>query len=81
MRNLAAALDDPQTDINGMKLRLMQDSGDELRVVGSPVHLSDDGFALRLPPPIVGAHGAAVLVENGYDADAIAALRAKGVLA
>jgi crotonobetainyl-CoA:carnitine CoA-transferase CaiB-like acyl-CoA transferase len=81
VRNLAAALDDPQTEINGMKLRLPQDSGDELRVVGSPVHLSDDGFALRLPPPRLGVHGADVLAELGYAADAIAALRTEGVLA
>ena len=64
-----------------MKLRLPQDGGDELRVVGSPVHLSDDGFALRLPPPHVGADGADVLTELGYDSGAIAALRAEGVLA
>ena len=58
VRSLPVALDDPQTGINGMKLVAPQDSGDELRVVGSPVHLSDDGFALRMPPPRVGAHGA-----------------------
>ncbi len=81
VRNLQAALDDPQTEINGMKLRMKQDSGDELHVVGSPVHLSDDGFALRLPPPRVGAHGADVLTELGYAPEAIAGLRAEGVLA
>jgi formyl-CoA transferase len=81
VRNLQTALDDPQTEINGMKLRMRQDSGDELRVVGSPVHLSDDGFALRLPPPHIGADGADVLAECGYDSDRIAALRAEGVVA
>jgi len=81
VRNLQAALDDPQTAINGMLLEAPQDSGDTLRVVGSPVHLSDDGFALRMPPPRVGAHGTAVLSEYGYSAEAIAGLRSKGVLA
>ena len=81
VRNLLAALDDPQTDINGMKLATTLDDGSELRVIGSPVHLSDDGFALRLPPPRVGAHGAAVLAEHGYDAAEIAAMQAQGVLA
>jgi formyl-CoA transferase len=81
VRNLQAALEDPQTEINGMKLSLALEGGGELRVIGSPVHLSDDGFALRLPPPQVGAHGAAVLAEHGYDAAAIAALQEKGVLA
>jgi crotonobetainyl-CoA:carnitine CoA-transferase CaiB-like acyl-CoA transferase len=81
VRSLLAALDDPQTEINGMTLRKAQDSGDELRVVGSPVHMSDDGFALRLTPPRLGADGAALLAELGYDAGAIAALRTEGVLA
>jgi len=80
VRNLLAALDDPQTEINGMKLSMAQDSGDDLRVIGSPVHLSGDGFSLRLPPPRVGADGTDVLAELGYDAGAIVALRAEGVL-
>ncbi len=81
VRSLQAALADPQTEINGMILRAPQDSGDPLGLIGSPVHLSDDGFALRLPPPAVGAHGADVLAEHGFDADEIAALRGSGVLA
>jgi formyl-CoA transferase len=81
VRPLTRALEDPQTEINGMKLRMERPDGEELRMIGSPVHLSDDGFALRLPPPAVGADGQAVLTELGYRADAIAALRAKGVLA
>jgi formyl-CoA transferase len=81
VRNLQDALADPQTEINGMLLRAPQDSGDALGAVGSPVHLSDHGFALRLPPPLVGAHGADVLAEHGYDAAEIEALRAARVLA
>jgi len=81
VRSLPVALDDPQTAINGMKLSAPQEGGDELRVVGSPVHLSDDGFALRMPPPRIGAHGAEILAEHGYDQDAIARLRADRVLA
>jgi crotonobetainyl-CoA:carnitine CoA-transferase CaiB-like acyl-CoA transferase len=81
VRSLREALGDPQTEINGMKLSAAQENGDTLAVIGSPVHLSDDGFALRLPPPRVGAHGADVLAEHGYDADEIVALRSKGVLA
>lgn len=81
VRSLLAALDDPQTAINGMKLAAAQAGGDELRVIGSPVHLSDDGFALRRPPPRVGADGADILAEHGFKPEAIAALRADGVLA
>ncbi len=81
VRSLRAALEDPQTEINGMLLRAPQESGDQLGVIGSPVHLSDDGFALRMPPPRVGAHGADVLAEHGYSADDIAQLRLAAIVA
>ena len=81
VRNLQAALEDPQTEINDMKLSAPQVSGDTLAVVGSPVHLSGGGFALTHLPPRVGAHGEAVLAELGYGADEIAAMRAGGVVA
>jgi formyl-CoA transferase len=81
VRGLLQALDDPQTEINGMKLAVAQPNGEELRMIGSPVHLSDDSFALRLPPPAVGADGAAILAECGYREAEIAALRGKGILA
>ncbi len=52
-----------------------------LGVVGSPVHLSDDGFALRFPPPQVGAHGDAILAEHAFAPAEIAELRKSGTLA
>ena len=76
VRRIEEALADPQTAANGMVLR----EGD-LHVVGSPVHLSADGFALRFPPPRVGADGEAILAEHGYTAGEVAALRKAGVAA
>ena len=81
VRGIAEALADPQTAINGMTLRAPQEGDDELGVVGSPVHLSDDGFALRFPPPRVGAHGDGILAEHDYTPDEIAALRDAGAVA
>jgi len=81
VRRLAEALEDEQTAINGMLLRAPQPGGDEFRSVGSPVHLSDGGFALRRTPPRVGADGPDILAELGYEAQAIEALRTSGVLA
>lgn len=81
VRRLAEALDDPQTAINGMLIREHQPEGEELGAVGSPVHLSGGGFALRHMPPRVGAHGADILAEHGYKPEEIGALRAGGVLA
>jgi crotonobetainyl-CoA:carnitine CoA-transferase CaiB-like acyl-CoA transferase len=80
VRNLGAALADPQTAINGM---IVRDAGETepLGVIGSPVHLSDNGFALRYLPPKLGFHGAEILAEHGYDQPTIERLRATGVLA
>ncbi len=80
VRDLSAALADPQTEINGMILRAEGET-EPLGVVGSPVHLSEGGFALRHNPPKLGFHGAAILAEHGYDQSTIERLRATGVLA
>jgi crotonobetainyl-CoA:carnitine CoA-transferase CaiB-like acyl-CoA transferase len=32
-----------------------------LRLLGSPVHVSPDPFAVRRPPPLLGQHTAEVL--------------------
>jgi formyl-CoA transferase len=55
------------------------DSG-TVRLVGSPLDMSAAPFAVRRPPPPLGAHGAAILAEFGYDAGRIAELKAAKVL-
>ena len=80
VRNLGAALADPQTAINGMIVRADGDT-EPLGLVGSPVHLSDNGFALRHHPPALGFHGAEILAEYGYDQQTIGQLRGAGVVA
>jgi len=80
VRTLGEALDDPQTESNGMVVQA-SDGNERLGLVGSPVHLSDNGFALRHLPPQLGADGAAILAEAGFDTDAISQLRAERVVA
>jgi len=80
VRKLGEALADAQTAVNGMVLRANGD-GETIGMVGSPVHLSADGFALRHTPPRLGADGAAILAEHGFDGAAIAKLQAEGVMA
>ena len=46
-----------------------------------PWEFSDDPVTVRLAPPKLGQHTDEVLGEIGYDANAIAALRAQGALA
>jgi len=52
---LAEMLADPQTAINGM---ILEGEGEvePLRVMGSPIHMSDAPVSIRLPPPRLGKH-------------------------
>jgi formyl-CoA transferase len=52
---LAEMLADPQTAINGMILE-GEGEGEPLRVMGSPIHMSDAPVSIRLPPPRLGKH-------------------------
>ena len=62
MRTLGEALADEQTRVNGMILET-QNSLETVRVVGSPVHLSDAPVTIRIPPAELGRHTGEVLRE------------------
>jgi len=80
VKSLADALADPQTAVNGMLVEV--EAGNEVqRFVGSPIHLSSRAFAVRRAPPRLGQNGEEILGEHGYSHDAIAALKAEGVVA
>ena len=81
VKSLAEALEDPQTLHNGMIAEVEYGGTGPMRLVGSPVHLSDAPFGIRIAPPRLGEHGEAVLRELGYDDAKIAALRDAGTVA
>jgi crotonobetainyl-CoA:carnitine CoA-transferase CaiB-like acyl-CoA transferase len=60
VRTLAEALADEQTAINGMVLEA-QGPTEKIRVVGSPVHLSEAPVTIRIVPPALGEHTDEVL--------------------
>ena len=62
VRTLGEALADEQTRVNGMILET-QNSLETVRVVGSPVHLSDAPVTIRIPPAELGRHTGEVLRE------------------
>jgi formyl-CoA transferase len=64
VRSLAEALADEQTAINGMILEA-QGAVETVRVMGSPVHLSEAPVAIRRAPPQLGEHTDEVLAEHG----------------
>jgi formyl-CoA transferase len=62
VRTLAEALADEQATINGM---LMEAPGvvETVKVVGSPIHMSDAPVTIRSPPATLGQHTDEVLAE------------------
>ena len=69
VRSLGVALDDPQTAINGMFIDIDHPVMGPLRLLGSPVHLSDAPVELRHVPPRLGEHTDEVIAEFGLARD------------
>jgi formyl-CoA transferase len=62
VRTIAEALADEQATINGM---IMEAPGvvETVKVVGSPIHMSDAQVTIRIPPAKLGQHTQEVLAE------------------
>ena len=83
VQSLPEALASEQTAVNGMVVSMEANGSgrnEPLRLVGTPISMADDAFALRHAPPSLGEHGAEILGELGYAPDRIAALRAAKVV-
>ena len=64
--SLADALADEQTAVNNMILELAPTRGGPVRLVGTPIKMSDAPVTARIAPPQLGAHTDEVLAElNG----------------
>jgi formyl-CoA transferase len=59
VRTMAEALADEQATINGMILEAAGEV-EMVRVIGSPIHMSDAPVSIRIPPPSLGRHTAEV---------------------
>ncbi|MFX1681461.1 CaiB/BaiF CoA-transferase family protein [Mitsuaria sp. CC2] len=81
INDLSEVFDDPQVQHRGMVVSMPHPHSDALRVVASPMKLSETPVAYRLPPPLMGQHTDEVLAELGHGPDAIAAWREEGVIA
>jgi succinate--hydroxymethylglutarate CoA-transferase len=51
-----------------------------MKVLGTPIKLSDTGASVRTAPPTLGQHTDTVLNELGLTTDEIAALRKRSVV-
>ena len=72
--------EDPQVEHLGLARPVTHPRLGAQRLVGTPINLEGVANEIRQPTPETGQHGAEILVQLGYDADAIAGLRAKGVI-
>jgi len=81
VRDLAEVFADPQVAARDMIATLEHATAGPLKLLGTPLRLSDTPGAIRTPPPRLGEHTEAVLTNDlGLTRDAVAALRAKGVV-
>ena len=71
---------DPQVEHLGLARPVTHPRLGAQRLVGTPINLEGVANQIRQPTPETGQHGAEILAQLGYDADAIAGLRAKGVI-
>jgi crotonobetainyl-CoA:carnitine CoA-transferase CaiB-like acyl-CoA transferase len=69
VRSVTEALADPQLAAREMIVPLEHLTAGSIRVLGTPLKLSDTPAAVRTPPPALGQHTAAILAELGIRDD------------
>ena len=81
VRTVGEALDDPQLQARGMITAVQHPVAGELRLVGSPIKLSDSTARADRPPPTLGEHTDAILIkELGFSEAQVKDLRQRQVV-
>jgi crotonobetainyl-CoA:carnitine CoA-transferase CaiB-like acyl-CoA transferase len=81
VRNLHELFADPQVTAREMVAEVAHPTVGPMRVLGTPLKLSDTRASIRTAPPRLGEHTTSVLVDDlGVAPDAVDALRAKGII-
>jgi len=80
VQSVPEMLADPQVAAQEMVLDVPHPGHGTVRMTGFPVKLSATPCRLRLPAPARGEHTAEVLASVGYDAEALAGLKARGTI-
>ena len=81
VRDLHEVFTDPQIAARNMAVPMTHAAAGDIRVLGSPLKLSDTPATQRTPPPTLGEHTDLVLQKDlGLTRDALSELRANGVI-
>ena len=81
INDIAGVFAEPQTQHLGIARPVHHPKLGTIEVVGQPINLTDNPRPASLgPTPDLGQHTDAILGELGYDAAAIADLRARGII-
>jgi formyl-CoA transferase len=80
VQTYAEVLEDEQAWANDYLLRIEHPEAGPIDVVGSPIHMTKTEVDARKLPPELGQHTEEVLLQLGYDWDAIARLREAGAI-
>jgi len=80
VRSVPEALSDPQVDARRMVEAVEHAVLGPMKVLGTPIKLSDTPASVRTAPPTLGQHTDTVLGELGLTADEIAGLRKRSVV-
>ena len=81
VRDLREVFSDPQLGAREMIVPMHHAAAGDIRVLGTPIKLSDTPAAMRAAPPTLGEHTDSVLAQDlGLGGEVIGQLRATGVV-
>ncbi len=80
INSLAEAYNDPHAIHRGMVAEMTDSTGQLLRSPGIPIKFSETNPSIRLPPPLLGEHTDAILLNLGLSPQDIQDLKLKKVV-
>ncbi len=81
INNLDEVFENPQVQSRGMRVDLPHPTGGDVKLVGSPIKMSQTPPGYDMPPPMLGQHTQEILRDVlGQNEEQITALREKGVI-